>query len=190
MAESWWYNYTGGSVRNSKTRGGLSTLLCAIIKVSKLVTTVAKSLRPNYDPPFCLLWTSGVLCVDWSGNKFYLHYNQKTIHGDMGVVLTTYTLLLVLGHCFISLTSGALVLTEVGADSIFTTTRKPDMGTWAWRKLLKLCYQLSGHHFIVLFFCAFRCWLKWRPIPSSLQPENHTWGHGRIVNFLHYVTSY
>ena len=70
--------------------------------------------------------------VDLSGGRFHLHYNQKTRYGDMGVVLTSYTMLQVIGilFSFINLRC-ALLLTEVEADSIFTTNRKPDMGTWA-----------------------------------------------------------
>ena len=65
--------------------------------------------------------------VDLSGGRFHLHYNQKTRYGDMGVVLTSYTMLQVIGilFSFINLWC-ALLLTEVEINSVFTTTRRPN----------------------------------------------------------------
>ena len=122
---------------------------------------------------------SCTLFFDWSGGRFHLHYNQKTIDGDMGLVLTSYAMLLIIGHpwvCFGVDWSGSRFHLHYSWKS-----RHGDMGvvltSYTW-------YQSSGHYFILLTSGVLCCWLKRRQISSSLQPENQTWGDGRCFNFL------
>ena len=79
--------------------------------------------------PIVFLASGGFCC--WLMCR-QIPYRQKYRHGDMGVVLTLYTMLIAYRlRLFYYYLWCALLLTEVHADSVFTKTRKLDMATWA-----------------------------------------------------------
>ena len=92
------------------------------------------------------LLISGLL---WCSRKWRHIYfsprleNQIWRHGRCVNTLPYHTSLPTGDYCNINIWCTS-VLTEVEADSIFTTTRKPIMATWALCHNSKLCYEFMG----------------------------------------------